>query len=271
MARSRSKSGGGVVGVVVAVIALLVMAGKGSAVFDHLPSSLPTLPVGTSAGGSPGKGSTGGGPGGNSGSKGPQPQTGPSPQVARADLAKLSVTPTRPPARPSTYRRSQFGTAWADVDRNGCNTRDDVLYQWVVRSKPFTAAKQRRCTHDMLAGTWVDPYNGATLRFTDLKQQKQSQALQIDHMVPLAEGWRSGADKWTPARRLAFANDPENLTPVTGSANASKGDLDPAAWKPKGAYQCTYAARFIGIKTKYQLSIDPPEKKALTQMIATCK
>lgn len=264
------KAAGGGVGIVVALIALLVMVGKGSTLFDHLPTSLPTLPQGSASTTPSNRGGPASGPVGSTGS-GPQPQNGPDLTAARADLATLTVTPTRPPKKDPAYKRKLFGTPWADVDHNSCNTRDDVLFSWVDRAKPFTAARQGRCTHDMIAGTWIDPYDGATLVFTDLKTPKQSQAIQIDHMVPLLEAFRSGANTWTPQQRLAFANDPANLTPVDGPANESKGDSDPAAWKPKAIYQCTYARRFIGIKTKYKLSIDKPEKAALTQMLTTCK
>lgn len=56
----------------------------------------------------------------------------------------------------------------------------------------------------------------------------------IDHVVPLSEAWKSGANEWTTAERRAFANDLTNpqLIAVTDSVNQSKSDKTPADWKP---------------------------------------
>jgi hypothetical protein len=56
----------------------------------------------------------------------------------------------------------------------------------------------------------------------------------IDHVVPLAEAWRSGAAAWNADQRERFANDlvDPQLIAVSASSNRSKGDQDPAEWKP---------------------------------------
>lgn len=104
----------------------------------------------------------------------------------------------------------------------------------------------------------------------DLKDQRQSQAVQIDHVVPLAEAWVSGASAWSPDRLERFANDLGVLLAVDGPTNASKGSSDPAAWKPRKGYQCEYARRWITVKTTWKLSIDASEKSALQQMLGYC-
>ena len=90
------------------------------------------------------------------------------------------------------YDRDAFGSDWIDTDGNGCNQRDDVLLRDAVPGTT-TVGRQDGCDHDVLAGTWHDPYTGRTLRFTDLKDLGQAEAIQIDHVVPLAEAWVSGA------------------------------------------------------------------------------
>lgn len=188
---------------------------------------------------------------------------------ARTQLDKLTVT-ARPKAGNGDYRRDQFGRAWADTDGNGCNQRDDVLWRDVDKTEKFTKGTQGRCTHDMLAGTWHDPYRGGTITTTDMKEQKQAQSVQIDHIVPLLIAWKGGADKWTADQRLQFANDLDNLVAVDGPTNASKGASDPAAWKPKKPAQCGYATRYINVKAKYKLPVDKSEKQALADMLHTC-
>ncbi len=188
-------------------------------------------------------------------------------EAARA-LTALPTTARVSPAA-AGYSRSSFGRSWIDVDGNGCNQRDDVLLRDGVPGTLYVA-RQGRCDHDVIAGAWVDPYTGRTLRFDDLKIPAQARAIQIDHVVPLAEAWVSGASVWPDARRRAFANDLAELLAVDGPANASKGDGDPAAWRPKKAYQCDYARRWISVKAAWVLAIDKSERRALRQMLSFC-
>ncbi len=188
-------------------------------------------------------------------------------EVARRQLAALVRAPR--PHGTSGYRRDAFGAPWSDLDGNGCNQRDDVLLR---DAKPGTVrvGRQGRCDHDVLAGTWVDPYTGRTLVFDNLKDLHQAEAIQIDHVVPLAEAWVSGARAWSADRRHRFANDLRELLAVDGPTNASKGDDDPAAWRPRRGYQCTYAKRWIAVKHRWKLAADPSEVAALADMLGRC-
>ncbi|TIC81693.1 HNH endonuclease family protein [Nocardioides sp. GY 10127] len=167
------------------------------------------------------------------------------------------------------YDRDAFGEAWKDTDGNGCNQRDDVLLRDAVPGST-TTAQQGACDHDVLAGRWVDPYTGKRLAFTDLKDPAQAQAIQIDHVVPLAEAWVSGASSWSDARRERYANDLGVLLASDGPTNAAKSDDDPAAWRPRAAYQCTYARRWVAVKSEYDLTVDASERAALTSMLDAC-
>lgn len=201
---------------------------------------------------------------------------GPGPSVhtstsasTRALLAALAVVP-RPPADPS-YRREEFGAAWADSDHNGCSQRVDVLAQAVDRSRSFTEVRRGRCRHDVTAGTWTDPYSGRAMSFTDVKDQHQAQQIPVDHIVSLAGSWRYGAWNWSPERRLQLATDLMNLQPTSRAVNSAKSDRDAAAWRPKKPYQCSYATRYIRVKAKYALPVNRSEKAALTDMLTTCR
>jgi hypothetical protein len=101
-----------------------------------------------------------------------------------------------------------------------------------------------------------------------------SSEVDIDHVVPLANAWRSGASStaWSTADREEYANDPEVLLSADDAANQIKGDKGPEAWKPpNGDYWCEYARRWIWIKSDWDLSINANEKTALNEMLATCK
>ena len=95
--------------------------------------------------------------------------------------------------------------------------------------------------------------------------------MQIDHVVPLAWGWRQGADEWDEAQRERFANDPLNLQATDGSTNQSKSDRGPSEWMPPNAdYGCAYAARFVDVLTAYQLTVNPADYSTLRAQLASC-
>jgi hypothetical protein len=195
------------------------------------------------------------------------PAAGHREQKATARLEQLKVEDrVRPPL---TYSRDAFGSGWIDTDHNGCNQRDDVLLRDAAPGTVKTGW-QGRCDHDVLAGTWTDPYTGRTIVLTNMKEMHQSVAIQIDHIVPLSEAWVSGAAEWSSDRRHRFANDLDELLAVDGPTNESKGDGDPAAWRPRKGYQCTYAERWIGVKLRWDLAADPSEVLALRQMLSYC-
>ena len=156
------------------------------------------------------------------------------------------------------YERALF-KLWIDEDSDGCNTREEVLIEEAI-IKPKIG---KSCT--LTGGTWLSPYDG-------VKTTKAS-ALDIDHLVPLSEAWRSGAWAWSTEQRQSFANDLEDtraLIAVSLGQNRSKGDKDPAQWlPPKGV--CTYIADWIAIKARYQLSVDPTEATFLRTKVKSCK
>jgi len=146
----------------------------------------------------------------------------------------------------SGYNRNLF-KHWIDADKDGCDTRAEVLIDEAI-VKPKIGPKCK-----LTGGKWVSAYDGKTIT--------NSSQLDVDHFVPLAEAWRSGAWKWTPMQRQAFANDLEDsraLIAVTLSTNRSKGDKDPALWMPS-IDKCVYLMNWITIKWKYSLTVDVKE------------
>ena len=185
--------------------------------------------------------------------------------ISRRQLAALQV---RGWDRTSDFQRYQFGEAWSDdvnveFGHNGCNTRDDILKRdlqnLVVR--PFTCFAQ--------SGTLVDPYTGTTINF--VRGPQSSNAVEIDHVVSLADAWYKGARAWDPQRRLDFANDPRNLLAVSPQANFDKAFRDAASWLPPNqSFRCDFVARQIDVKTAYGLWLSPKEKKAMADVLAGC-
>lgn len=184
------------------------------------------------------------------------------PGMATAVLETLAVKGRAPK---TGYTRAQFGPAWADVDRNGCDTRNDILKRDL--SAITYRAKTRNCVVE--SGTLVDRYSGETINF--VKGNISSMEVQIDHVVALSNAWQTGAFKLTADQRRALSNDPLNLFAVKGRLNSQKGDGDAATWLPPlKSFRCNYVAQQIAVKAKYSLWVTAPEKAAMVSILAKC-
>ncbi|MFK8909823.1 HNH endonuclease family protein, partial [Streptomyces sp. YS-3] len=175
----------------------------------------------------------------------PAQAAAPGETVTMPILDALQNLPVRAEDR-TGYQRSMF-RHWVDADRDGCNTRQEVLKAEALQA-PVQGPK---CA--LTGGSWYSPYDG--LYFDDARK------LDIDHLVPLAEAWDSGASAWSAAQRQAYANDlgdERALIAVSAASNRSKADQDPSTWLPPSAdYRCQYVTDWIADKTRWGLDIDP--------------
>ncbi|MFF2374899.1 HNH endonuclease family protein [Streptomyces xiamenensis] len=158
------------------------------------------------------------------------------------------------------YARSAF-RHWVDENADGCDTRREVLLEEAVIAPTVSGT----CT--LTGGQWFSWYDNVVVDGVS--------GLDIDHMVPLAEAWDSGAAAWDAKRRERYANDlgdPRALLAVTAKTNRSKGDRDPVDWMPPAAdASCRYVADWTAVKIRWQLSVDPAEAEALSGTAAGCE
>ncbi|WP_084541075.1 HNH endonuclease family protein [Nocardioides alkalitolerans] len=156
------------------------------------------------------------------------------------------------------YDRDLF-KHWVDADGDGCSTRNEVL----IAEADDAPSVGSSCA--LTGGRWFSYY--------DATSYTSASSLDIDHMVPLAEAWDSGASGWTPARREAFANDlgeDYSLIAVSAATNRSKGDQDPAEWMPPAGYVCRYVTEWVSVKVRWGLTVDSAERSALTSLASGC-
>ncbi|MDJ0349532.1 DUF1524 domain-containing protein [Cryobacterium sp. PH29-G1] len=178
-------------------------------------------------------------------------------------IALLATLPVKGRAPKTGYdRTANFGTAWLDVDHNGCDTRNDVL------ARDLTGiVKSGSCR--VMTGTLVGQYTGKTISF--VRGTSTSSLVQIDHVVALSNAWQTGAQQLSNAQRVSLANDPLNLLAVDGRTNSSKGDGDTATWLPPlKSFRCAYVARQISVKATYGLWVTPAEHDAMTRILTAC-
>lgn len=181
---------------------------------------------------------------------------------AQAALDKLNTLEVKGRAPKTGYDRDQFGPAWADVDHNGCDTRNDILRRDL--QNVMAKAGTRGCK--IASGTLNDPYTAKTINF--VRGQNTSDDVQIDHVVALSDAWQKGAQNISAEQREQLANDPSNLLAVDGPTNQSKSDGDAATWLPPNAsYRCDYVSKQVDVKAKYGLWVTEAEKKAMSDVL----
>ncbi|MFF3733342.1 HNH endonuclease family protein [Streptomyces sp. NPDC002476] len=178
-----------------------------------------------------------------------------------SDLSLVEAIAQIPAADESRtgYKRDSF-RHWVDEDKDGCSTRNEVLLAEATK-KPELGAK---CA--LTGGEWLSYYDEVTVT--------EARKLDIDHMVPLAEAWDSGASAWDPDRRMRYANDLDSersLVAVTANTNRSKADKDPSEWMPPAdSAKCTYLADWTATKLRWKLSADGKERAALEKLATGC-
>ncbi|WP_328919881.1 HNH endonuclease family protein [Streptomyces sp. NBC_01724] len=173
--------------------------------------------------------------------------------TARSYLASLTVSAEH---SRTGYSRDLF-PHWITISGT-CDTRETIL-----KRDGSNVVTDSSCA--ATSGSWYSPYDGATW--------SAASDVDIDHLIPLAEAWDSGADNWTTSKRQALANDltRPQLLAVTDNVNQSKGDQDPATWWPsRTTYRCTYARAWVQVKYYYGLSVDSAEKSALSSVLNGC-
>ncbi|WP_441874075.1 HNH endonuclease family protein [Pseudarthrobacter sp. TAF60_1] len=179
--------------------------------------------------------------------------------------AQLGTLPVKGRAPKTGYSREEFGPAWADVDRNGCDTRNDILAR-DLEGETFKPGTQN-CV--VASGVLADKYTGTTINF--VRGNTTSTAIQIDHLVALSDAWQKGAQQLSAEQREDLANDPLNLMAADGPTNGAKGDKDAATWLPPNkAFRCEYVVRQTAVKAKYHLWATQAEHDAIAGILATC-
>lgn len=190
----------------------------------------------------------------------PVPSLSDSVLVTTEALAVALSLPVRGRSASTDYSREAFGTAWKDVDRNGCDTRNDIL------QRDFNTAIFKPGTGDckVIGGTWIDPYSNESYTFSE-----PPSGAQIDHVVSLKNAWQMGADQWDDQTRTEFANDPLNLRVTIASLNQQKSDSNAASWLPPyKPGRCAFIATQVAVKAKWQLYVTEAEKEVFITILS---
>ena len=199
----------------------------------------------------------------------PTPATTPTSPTTEASSAPSNVSnalqvaqglQVRGKAAATNYSRDAFGSAWRDVDKNGCDTRNDIL------QRDFTTVVFKAGTGDckVIGGTWTDPYSNESYTFSEAPS-----GAQIDHVVALKNAWQMGADLWSDQMRVEFANDPVNLRVTIASLNQQKSDSNAASWLPPyKPGRCFFIATQVAVKAKWELFVTTSEKEVFLDILS---
>lgn len=160
------------------------------------------------------------------------------------------------------YRRDEFYSDWPKI--SGCSLRQIIIKREVGDSAVLA---DDNCT--VIKGTFVEPYTGQTLEFTE--KSEFTKGIQIDHIVALSDAWQKGAQQLSKDERYNLATDPLNLVAVDASANQQKSDGDAATWLPANkSFRCQYVARQVSVKYKYGLWVTQAEHDAIAKILTAC-
>lgn len=200
------------------------------------------------------------------------------PKQVQAALSNLQTIPVKGRAPETGYDRDQFGSEWDDDagnftwTGNGLDTRNDVLSRALreIACEDGTETATGAC--EVLTGTLpYEPYTGTRDYRFDSTDDDYDTDLDIEHIVPLSWAWQHGAQQWSTARRAAYANAPRVLMATDPSQNRQHSDSGPGAWQPQNkAYRCTYNTRWVQILTRWNLWVNPADKKALAARLRDC-
>lgn len=194
----------------------------------------------------------------------PTPEVTESAQSSAGLLAQLASLEIKGRAPKTGYDRDLFGRSWIDVDRNGCDTRNDIL------ARDLADVTFRSGTNNCVveSGTVIDPYTGTEFAFV---KSSSGGGMDIDHIVSLSDAWQKGAQQWTADTRKQFANDPLNLVATDAGVNRSKSDSDAASWLPPNKQiRCSFIARQVAVKSAYQLWVTQAEYDAMSRVLTNC-
>ena len=162
------------------------------------------------------------------------------------------------------YDRDLYGSAWSDVDRNGCDTRNDILTRDLINI--VYRSGTGNCVVE--SGLFYDPYTNTEFEFI---KSSSGSTIEIDHVVSLSDSWQKGAQQWNSDLRKQFANDPLNLVATSKSTNRSKSDSDAASWLPPNKeIRCAFVARQVAVKSAYQLWVTQAEFDAMAKVLSNC-
>ena len=169
------------------------------------------------------------------------------------ELKKVNSKSSNNQGVSSKYSRSQFGSGWADFNRDCQNSRMEALISQSLISVRYKTSKQCQ----VISGKWISPFTGKIIY--------SASEIDIDHVVPLSWAWRRGANKWSKDERVQFANAPANLLSVEVRLNRQKSDKGPDEWLPP-TNQCEYISRFIRIYKTYKLQLTDVEIAKYTKI-----
>ena len=176
-------------------------------------------------------------------------------------LAVLNQLEVKGRAPKTGYSRAAF-THWSDLNRDGCDSRNEILKRDLTQIVFKTGTRDCK----VISGQLYDPFSGKTLTFSSSKS-----TVDIDHLVSLSNAWQTGAAYFDKKTRELLANDPLNLLAVDAKLNRQKGDGDAATWLPPlKSYRCEYVARQVAVKAKYSLWVTSAEKNAITRVLSSC-
>ena len=145
-----------------------------------------------------------------------------------------------------------------DFDGDCQSTRQEIL---VLTSRvDVRYTNPRNCV--VRTGEWLDEYTGELF--------KVAVKLEVDHIIPRMYAHTHGGDRWTPEKKLAFANDPLNIMLIDRREIRRKRDRGPSRYLPRDEFQCEYINLWDQISEKYNLQLSTSDRSTISRLNSDC-
>ena len=145
-----------------------------------------------------------------------------------------------------------------DFDGDCQSTRQEMLILTSRIDVRYT--NPRNCV--VRTGEWLDEYTGELF--------KVAVKLEVDHIIPRMYAHTHGGDRWTPEKKLTFANDPLNIMLVERREIRRKRDRGPSRYLPRAEFQCEYINLWNQISEKYDLQLSTSDRSTISRLNADC-
>lgn len=167
------------------------------------------------------------------------------------------------------YKRARWEHWTAAHEQHSCwTTREEVLYNYatsnlIIKDSNNNDTGDKNSACSVQDGKWISPYN-------DQETIKPSN-IEIDHIVSLKAASEAGGFDWGAEQKRAFANDMDNLLPISLTESKEKGSRTPSEWMPENReVWCHYSKAYVKILKKYSLKVSEADKETLKSALVGC-
>ncbi len=167
------------------------------------------------------------------------------------------------------YERDYFLQGFDSPIKDGCTTRDNLLYTENKGNIKYKLDKNGNVLCKPISGEWTTSFDNHAKVYTNPTE------IEVDHTVPLKHVWDNGGWNWKSWQLKAYANDstPGHLNLMEKTLNSSKKENSIDTWLPSelNTINCQYSADYAAVKHRWNIPSRDDEFNKLKRYLTTDK